>query len=462
MPTYNIKKVRKLLKSGRAEICGHEPFTIRLLYETPDAAVQPVEVSVDTGYQYIGISAKSEQHEYISEERKCLTDEKKHHMAQKRYRQARRHRKRYRKPMNRRAANSRHTDEGWLAPSIQHKADLHIRLIKKYAKRFPVAHVTLELGQFDTAVLSAVNEGRPVPEGIGYQHGPKYGFDTLREAVFARDKHKCACCGRSAIKDGRILVLHHIGFRKGNRSNRMGNLLTVCTKCHTAANHKPGGKLWDVKPKGNSIQSAAFMNSVKWYIYESIKAFVPGTHITYGAVTKRERLNRNIVKSHANDAYCIGVFHPKHRAHTVYFKKRRRNKRVLERFYDAKVIDARTGEKVKGAALGCGRTKRSVPRRNENNLRPFRGQKVSKGYRSIRKRRHPIDAGVQVLYKGSTYTVKACRTRNSKTLGIHETVEFKERKGEVPAEKVIILRYAGGWEQTTRETFYGKGNASGR
>ena len=32
MPTYNIKKIRKLLKSGMAQIICHHPFTVKLLY----------------------------------------------------------------------------------------------------------------------------------------------------------------------------------------------------------------------------------------------------------------------------------------------------------------------------------------------------------------------------------------------------------------------------------------------
>ena len=238
MPTTNIKKVRRLLKSNRAHIIKHNPFTIQLNYVPKEQNTQSVELSVDTGYLYIGISVKSEKHEYISEERKLLPDEKTHHQKQKRYRNSRRNRKRYRKPLNKRALCSRKKEKGNIPLSLQHKADAHIALIKQYKKVFPITMLTLEMGQFDTQVLTAVNEGKPIPEGIEYQHGPKYGYDTLREAVFSRDKYTCQICKKSAIKDGRILVIHHIGFRKNDRSNRIGNLLTVCTKCHISKNHK--------------------------------------------------------------------------------------------------------------------------------------------------------------------------------------------------------------------------------
>ncbi|MBR5951336.1 MAG: HNH endonuclease, partial [Actinomycetaceae bacterium] len=42
---------------------------------------------------------------------------------------------------------------------------------------------------------------------------------------------------------------HHVGFWKGDHTDRLSNLMTVCTKCHTAKNHKKGGKLFGLVPK---------------------------------------------------------------------------------------------------------------------------------------------------------------------------------------------------------------------
>ena len=95
MPTYNIKKVRRMLKNGKAKIIGHDPFTIQLQYES-ETNTQPVELTEDTGYQNIGLSIKSEKHEFVSREYKLLPDEKKRHQAQKRIRTTSRNRMRYR------------------------------------------------------------------------------------------------------------------------------------------------------------------------------------------------------------------------------------------------------------------------------------------------------------------------------------------------------------------------------
>ena len=118
MPTSNVKKVRKLLRTGRAVICKHKPFAIKLTYSTTKYA-QPIEFKEDAGYQNIGVSVCSAKHEYISETRVLLKDEVERHNDCRKHRRTRRNRLRYRKP---RFDNRRATKQfGWLAPSINNK-----------------------------------------------------------------------------------------------------------------------------------------------------------------------------------------------------------------------------------------------------------------------------------------------------------------------------------------------------
>ena len=93
MPTSEYR-ARRLLKSGKAVRHSFDPFTIRLT-EREDGNVQSIEVCVDTGYIHIGISVKSEKHEYLFLQVDTLTDEREQHEAQKAYRRTRRNRKRY-------------------------------------------------------------------------------------------------------------------------------------------------------------------------------------------------------------------------------------------------------------------------------------------------------------------------------------------------------------------------------
>ncbi len=156
----------------------------------------------------------------------------------------------------------------------------------------------------------------------------------------------------------------------------MDNLITVCHKCHTPRNHKPGGKLYGWKPKVKGFKGATFMTAVRWILYGMVKKALPDVeiHLTYGAATKVRRGELDIKKSHVNDAFVMGNFHPGHRARPQIYQKKRRNNRSLEKFYDAKYIDTRTGEKQTGQQLSNGRISRNHKKDSEN-LHKYRGRR---------------------------------------------------------------------------------------
>ena len=342
MPT-NEYRARRLLKSGKATIYKYRPFTIKLTVRD-NGYTQPIEYCCDTGYQHIGISIKSHKHEYVNEQRDLLKDETEHHNDCRNYRRTRRNRLRYRKARWNNRKSSLICKDGF-TPSIRNKRNVHVNLFKMYYEVCPITSTMFEMGQFDTQVLKALEEGKPLPEGTGYQQGEQYGYSTLREAVFSRDNYKCVCCGKSALKDGVILKIHHLGYLIGDRSNRMSNLATVCSNCHTSKNHKEGGKLYDLKPKFKSFKGATFMTMVRYDLFAKLKENADNTnfYMTYGAFTKLKRKELNVKKSHSNDAYCMGEFHPKHRTDFKHYQKLRRNNRILSKFYDAKYIDLRDG-----------------------------------------------------------------------------------------------------------------------
>ena len=217
MPTSNYR-ARKLLRKNKAVIHSHRPFTIRLT-EREAGAVQPVEVCMDTGYLHIGISVKSEKHEFLSCQVDLLPDEREHHDACRSYRRTRRKRLRYRKPR----FDNRRREEKWIAPSLRHKAEVHLDWLERICRVMPVTDITLEMGNFDTQLLKAMEEGKPAPKGTDYQHGERYGIATLREAVFSRDRYTCQCCGRG-IKDHAVLHVHHIRYRSMRGTDRLSNL----------------------------------------------------------------------------------------------------------------------------------------------------------------------------------------------------------------------------------------------
>ena len=427
MPTTEYK-ARKLMEKGCAKIYQYDPFTIIIL-DREDGYTQSIELKCDTGDKHIGMSICSEKHEYVSVEVNPLKDEKEKHNDQKKYRRTRRNRKRYRSPR----FNNRKRKEGWLAPSLEHKVEIHKHWIEKYLKVMPIEKVILETGTFDTQRLKAINDGKTLPVGTDYQCGEQYDFYTMRDAVFSRDHYTCQCCKKSMnTNKNMVLRTHHIGYWKGDRSNRVSNLLTVCDKCHTQVNHQPSGKLYGLQPKSKKLPEAAFMNSVRYILVDEIYNLQEKLNvsfeveITYGSMTKLKRKELGIEKSHVNDAYVMGEFHPKHRCKTEQYQKKRRNNRILSKFYDAKYIDSRDNSIKTGKELSSGRTNRNHKRDSEN-LHQYRKQKVTKGKTTIRKNHYPFQPKDIVLYDGKKYKVNGTNNKEkSVQLYIEERVSIEE------------------------------------
>ena len=433
MPTTRPGRVRHLLKAGKAIIVKHRPFTIQLTYESTNYK-QPIEFCCDTGDHHVGISLKSEAKEYLSDEYRPLANEKERHDDCRKMRRARRNRKRHRA----KRFDNRKNRKGKLPPSVEHKVDVNLKAFSELTQVCPITQAVFEVGAFDTQLLAAIQKGEKIPEGEDYQRGPRYNIATLREAVFARDGYRCRIC-RKGVEDNVVLRVHHALFWIGRHGNQMDELITCCSNCHTPANHKKGGKLYGYTPQPmKSYAGAAVMNQMRWKILDQAKAIAPEVFIrtTYGANTKAVRTFLCLEKSHVNDAYAMGDFHPEKRAEFRVVQKVRRNNRILEKFYDAKYIDSRDGAKRKGAELASGRTCRNKNLNGET-MRIYRQRKVSKGRRAIRRSRYPIQPNDRVKYNGSIYKVKGCQHYG-------EYVVLDNGKS-VSVKSVIPVGHAGGW-----------------
>lgn len=434
MPTVRVGHIRHLLKDGKAKIVKHEPFTVQLLYDSK-TFVQDMEICVDSGSEHVGVSVKSATREYVSAQYDLLDNEKQRHDDRRTYRRTRRNRKRYRKPR----FDNRKKPDGWFAPSVEHKKNAQIRLIESFTAVAPITSVTVEIGQFDPALMKVIAKGEPIPESVDYQHGDGYLLATLREAVFYRDGYKCRFCGRG-IKESAILHAHHALYWKNRHGDTLDELVTACEKCHTTANHQKGGKLWGYTPDHTNLEGAAYMNIVRWAIINELKARYSGTvHFTYGAATKLSRQELQIEKSHVNDAYAMGTFRPVNKAETEYFTKRRRNNRCLEKFFDAQVIDTRDGKKKPGKALGCERIKRKESRTSDKSLRKYRGPKISKGRRSIRKQHYAIQLGDTLLFEGTKHISKGCHCTGTRVM--------LDNDKSVAVSKITIFKHVTGWQK---------------
>ena len=315
MPTTPAR-ARKMLRDGKATVTQRTPFTIKLTVQTKEYT-QPVTLGIDAGSKTIGVSAGTEKEELYSSEI-TLRDDIVELLSEKRqYRRTRRNRLRYRKPrfLNRRK------DNGWLAPSIQHKIDSHLKIVESIYKILPVSKIIVEVASFDLQKVK-----NPDIQGEEYQMGEQLDFWNVREYVLFRDNHKCQHChGKSRDK---ILNVHHIESRKTG-GDAPGNLVTLCETCHDKY-HK--GEIQLKIKRGQSLKDAAFMGIMRWAFYNKLKELYPNVSFTYGYLTKNIRIQSGLEKTHSTDAYCIAGNMESKRTDTGYVQKFvRKNNRSLHK-----------------------------------------------------------------------------------------------------------------------------------
>jgi len=269
-----------LLKSGKARIFKRTPFTIQLIHGS-SGYVQKVKAGIDSGYKNIGYSAITDKEELFGGEVQMLRGRSERLKERSMYRKQRRNRLRYRQPR----FDNRRRDDGWLAPSIQHKLDTHSKVIEMLKSVLPISHLTIEVADFDIQKIK-----NPDIQGKEYQQGEKYGFSHLRQYILHRDKHHCQNpdCKNKAKQP--ILQVHHLGFWKMDRSDRPANLITLCSKCHVSKNHQKNGFLFGWQPKIKSFRPETFMSTVKW----RLASFADS--IAFGCITKLKRNEYGIEK----------------------------------------------------------------------------------------------------------------------------------------------------------------------
>ena len=343
------QKARKLLKEDKAIVVKHEPFTIQLKYGS-SGYKQPVTLGIDAGSKHIGASASTEKQELYASETVMRSDDGKAtivNLLAKRLelRRSRRNRKtRYRKARFLNRVHRKH--KGWLAPSIENKIHVHLKLVADIHKILPITKVIAEVAQFDIQKIK-----NSEISGKEYQQGEQLGFANVREYVLFRDGHQCQCChGRSGDP---ILNVHHIESRKtgGNAPN---SLITLCEHCHQSYHQ---GKISLPKSihRGMSFRDATFMGIMRWAFFNRLKALYQNVKLTYGYITKNTRIENDIAKAHTADAYCIaGNVNAKRLGYEYLRKQVRRHNRKLHREVPAKGDVrrlAQAGHIIKGFCL---------------------------------------------------------------------------------------------------------------
>ncbi len=299
MPCKSVK-ARHLLRDKKAEVIHLTPFTIRLNWNCENNK-QEVIVGLDTGAVNIGCSAVSNNKVLYASETKLKTDIHKKMQRRSKYRRNRRSKLRYRQSR----FNNRTRQEGWLPPSLRSKAESTIKIVKQLSKILPIDKLRIEIAKFDTQKLH-----NPEIEGIEYQKGVTEGYDNVRAYVLERDNYTCQTCKK---REG-ILQTHHIIQKKDGGSDKPDNMVTVHKQCHDDY-HKGLIQHNFRKPKQYIVETQVTI--LKDVIVNELKKRFD-VDVTFGHITKRNRMRLNLPKTHYFDAIAICNPHKIKRTERIY------------------------------------------------------------------------------------------------------------------------------------------------
>lgn len=219
------------------------------------------------------------------------------------FRRGRRSRIRNRKPR----FDNRSRPSGWLPPSMLTRLANTETWTKRLTALFPITQVRVETARFDTQLLQDSEVS-----GKDYQQGELAGWQ-VRSYVFHRDGHRCAYCGNAKAER---YELDHIVPRSRGGTNRVSNLVVACRECNIIKGNQPVEHVLARKPvrlaainriRKKRLADASQMNIIIPELIRRIEqmGLSISTHDAYTTSWTRNMLG--IVKTHVNDALCIGA-----------------------------------------------------------------------------------------------------------------------------------------------------------
>ena len=308
-PTHPAR-ARELLSKGRAKVFKHYPFTIVIQDRTVEnSTVHPHRIKIDPSSKTTGIAVVQEETGRvtnaleISHRGQQIKDALESRRA---LRRGRRNRKtRYRKPrfLNR----TRKT--GWLPPSLESRVTNIETWVRRIRKICPVTAISQELVRFDLQQMQ-----NPEISGVEYQRGELFGFE-VKEYLLQKWGRKCAYCGIENVP----LEIEHILAKSKGGSNRVSNMSLSCHSCNQAKGNKPIEEFLKKKPEvlkrvlvqaKAPLKDATAVNATRWELYRRLQSTGLPVEVGSGGRTKFNRKTREIEKTHAFDAACVGASTP--------------------------------------------------------------------------------------------------------------------------------------------------------
>ena len=309
MPTTPAR-ARILLKTGRAAVLRRFPFILILKEAKPKAVVQPLRLKLDPGAKTTGLAVVNDASgEVVWAAEITHRGDQVHKSLIKRALVRRGRRQRHTQYRQARFANRRRP-KGWLAPSLLSRVQNVLTWVSRLRRFCPIGVISYELVRFDMALLQ-----NPNIEGIAYQRGTLWGVE-VRQYLLAKWEQQCAYCSATGLP----LEIDHVIPQSRGGSNRVANLVMACRACNLAKGDKPLEDFLAGRPevlariqaqRKAPLKDAAAINSTRWAIYERLKATGLPVETGSGGLTKWNRQNWALPKTHWVDAACCGASTPK-------------------------------------------------------------------------------------------------------------------------------------------------------
>ena len=293
---------KKLLKADKAAVFRQYPFTIILNKVVKTKEVKPCQLKLDPGSKTTGIAILQSNKLIWAAELTHRGQQIKDALESRRsLRHGRRGRKtRYRKP---RFLN-RTRDQGWLAPSLEHRVLTTMTWVNKLIKFCPIKSIAMELVRFDTQKIN-----NPEISGTEYQQGTLYQYE-VREYLLEKFNRTCVYCRTKDVP----LEVEHINPKSKGGSNRVSNLAIACVPCNQAKSNQDIKDFLADKPSilkrvlaqaKTPLKDAAAVNSTRWKLFDSLKETSLTVTTGTGGQTKFNRTQQKLDKRHYLDAACV-------------------------------------------------------------------------------------------------------------------------------------------------------------
>ncbi|MGH9846102.1 MAG: RNA-guided endonuclease IscB [Blastocatellia bacterium] len=300
------RRARLLLKRGKAAVFRRFPFTIILKREVENPALPDLKLKIDPGSKMTGVTIVNQETGEV-----VFAAEIEHRGAAIKQklddrRAVRRHR-RNRKTRYRKARFLNRTrPKGWLPPSLESRVANIETWTRRLSRAYPIKGIAFELIRFDMQLIE-----NPEISGVEYQQGELAGYE-LKEYLLIKFDHECAY-QRAGSPCDKHLEVEHINPRSRGGTNRISNLTIACRRhnqekgARTAAEY--GFPEIEAQAK-RPLKDAAAVITTRWELFERLKSFKLPIETGSGGLTKFNRLQRDLPKTHWIDAACVGASTP--------------------------------------------------------------------------------------------------------------------------------------------------------